>query len=185
MHPPPSSTYLHHFHFVLVLLSTLLIQGVSGDLPRVRWEPGDGVVEGGTVQLECQLGHDVMGPAIWLKLDPKDPNSHTLISHGDLLIIEDNKFSVRRLPETNAYVVTIENVSAEDAGSYQCQVQVSLDHEDHLRVQAAPPVVVTLLQKPSSGGPSPLPSATLIASLLLLLLTALKTWPGVQEVTRR
>lgn len=142
---------------VLSLLVCAALEGAvgggGGGLPRVRWQPGTAVEEGDTVHLECQLALGVPGPAIWLKLDPRDPHSHVLLSHGEIVITDDPRFSVEHHPESNNYVVQIREVSAEDAGSYQCQVPVNSAEED-LRVEAAPPVVVTLLSSASSPAPT-------------------------------
>ncbi|ROT67672.1 putative lachesin [Penaeus vannamei] len=78
---------------------------------------------------------------------------HVLLSHGEIVITDDPRFSVEHHPESNNYVVQIREVSAEDAGSYQCQVPVNSAEED-LRVEAAPPVVVTLLSSASSPAPT-------------------------------
>ncbi|XP_047480548.1 basement membrane-specific heparan sulfate proteoglycan core protein-like [Penaeus chinensis] len=137
---------------VKVLPSERRVRGAGG-LPRVRWQPGTAVEEGDTVHLECQLALGVPGPAIWLKLDPRDPHSHVLLSHGEIVITDDPRFSVEHHPESNNYVVQIREVSPEDAGSYQCQVPVN-SAEEELRVEAAPPVVVTLLSSASSPTPT-------------------------------
>ncbi|XP_042241560.1 lachesin-like isoform X2 [Homarus americanus] len=154
---------------VIVAHSRCQSRGVcGGGLPRVWWQPGTAVEEGDTIQLQCQVASEVAGPAIWLKLDPWDPNNHILLSHGDLIITEDPRFSVLHIPERNVYVVKIREVSAADAGSYQCQVPVSSDEEE-LRVEAAPPVVVTLLkdsQEQSSARPTH--SYTLLILICLL-----------------
>ncbi|XP_071546979.1 lachesin-like [Panulirus ornatus] len=155
----------------------------GGGLPRVWWEPGTAVEEGDTIKLQCQVASDVTGPAIWLKLDPKDANSHVLLSHGDIIITEDPRFSVLHIPKRNMYVVKIRQVSSADAGSYQCQVPVSADEEE-LRVEAAPPVVVTLLSDnrvESSATPNhdsnhahyATPNHTLVLLTLLFVLTGL------------
>lgn len=145
----------------------------GGGLPRVWWQPGTAVHEGDTIQLQCQVAADVDDPAIWLKLDPRDPNSHVLLSHGDLIIIEDPRFSVLHIPERNTYVVKISPVSEGDAGSYQCQVPISTEEEE-LRVEAAPPVVVTLLSNRSSSSAKVRPSSLVdvLALLFWSLLTA-------------
>ncbi|XP_042870448.1 uncharacterized protein LOC122252175 [Penaeus japonicus] len=140
--------------FIASLLVFTAFEGVrGGGLPRVRWQPGTAVEEGDTVHLECQLALGVAGPAIWLKLDPRDPHSHVLLSHGEIVITDDPRFSVQHHPESNNYVVQIREVSAQDAGSYQCQVPVN-SAEEELRVEAAPPVVVTLLSSASSPSPT-------------------------------
>lgn len=46
-------------------------------------------------------------PAIWLKLDPQDPNNHMLLSHGDLIITEDPRFSVKYHDDDNVYVLSV------------------------------------------------------------------------------
>lgn len=69
-----------------------------------------------------------LGPAIWLKLDPQDPNNHMLLSHGDLLITEDKRFSVLYHDSDNVYVLKVsppkrngeregKGVRAEEGGS--------------------------------------------------------------------
>lgn len=54
-----------------------------------------------------QVASEEFGPAIWLKLDPQDPNNHVLLSHGDLIITEDPRFSVRHHPNDNIYVLKV------------------------------------------------------------------------------
>ncbi|XP_068232934.1 lachesin-like [Palaemon carinicauda] len=147
----------------------------GGELPRVWWQPGTAVQEGDTIQLQCQVAADVDEPAIWLKLDPTDPNSHILLSHGEMVIIEDPRFSASHVPERNTYIVEISSVSEDDAGSYQCQVPI-ITEEEELRVEAAPPVVVTLLTDPSlkaSGNSSYLFSSFRIFLLIFCLLVTL------------
>ncbi|XP_045121004.1 lachesin-like [Portunus trituberculatus] len=154
-------------------LATLWLVSIKGawstGLPRVWWLPGTAVEEGGIIALQCQVAG--VGPAIWLKLDPQDPNNHELLSHGDMLIMEDPRFSVSHNRRENIFVLQIDGVSAADAGSYQCQVPVSPEEEE-LKVEAAPPVVVTLLtERPDSS--SSLPSFSPFCLLLLLLLLGL------------
>ncbi|KAK8726556.1 hypothetical protein OTU49_010308 [Cherax quadricarinatus] len=153
----------------LATLWLVSLKGVcGGELPRVWWQPGTAVEEGDTVQLQCQVGSEAAGPAIWLKLDPRDPHSHVLLSHGDLIITEDPRFSVLHIPERNVYTVKIREVSAADAGSYQCQVPVSSDEEE-LRVEAAPPVVVTLVGEESVSAVWMTSSSSTCLALLCLL----------------
>ncbi|XP_045583883.1 lachesin [Procambarus clarkii] len=158
----------------LATLWLVSLEGVSsGGLPRVWWQPGSAVEKGDTVQLQCQVASEGAGPAIWLKLDPRDPNSHVLLSHGDLIITEDPRFSVLHIQETNIYVVKIREVSAADAGSYQCQVPVS-DEEEELRVEAAPPVVITLQREEGSGSPAGISSNTCLLAALCFLATLVR-----------
>ncbi|KAK8376687.1 hypothetical protein O3P69_009949 [Scylla paramamosain] len=156
-------------NFYLATLWLVSIKGAwSTGLPRVWWLPGTAVEEGGTIALQCQVASAEFGPAIWLKLDPEDPNNHVLLSHGDLLITEDTRFSVSHNLRDNIFVLQIDRVSAADAGSYQCQVPVSSEEEE-LKVEAAPPVVVTLLTERLDSSSS-LPSFSPFCLLLLLLL---------------
>lgn len=47
------------------------------------------------------------GPAIWLKLDTQNPNNHMLLSHGDLVITEDPRFSVIYQHDDNVYTLKV------------------------------------------------------------------------------
>lgn len=55
-------------------------------------------------------------PAIWLKLDPKDPNSHMLLSHGGLIITEDPRFSVSYNEDDNVYVLQVRRAERNGRG---------------------------------------------------------------------
>lgn len=159
----------HPANLYLATLWLVSIKGAwSSGLPRVWWLPGTVAEEGNTVELVCQVAAGELGPAIWLKLDPQDPNNHMLLSHGDLLITEDPRFSVLYHDSDNVYVLKIKGVSAPDAGSYQCQVPVSSEEEE-LKVEAAPPVVVTLLS-PEAMASSSMTLSSCGASPFLLLL---------------
>ncbi|KAK3854697.1 hypothetical protein Pcinc_038839, partial [Petrolisthes cinctipes] len=99
------------------------------------------------------------------------PTPTLLLSHGDILITEDPRFSVQHTNTTNVYVVKIREVSAGDAGSYQCQVPVSEEEEEELRVEAAPPVEVTLLSDNTHSLASPSPTTTTTTTTTITLIT--------------
>ncbi|CAL4125587.1 unnamed protein product, partial [Meganyctiphanes norvegica] len=159
--------------------------GVCGSrLPQVSWAPGSDVEAGATVQLECQLAAEVAGPAIWLKLDPRDPNGHVLLTHGTLVLVEDPRFSVHHDQDTNTYLVKIQGVVSSDAGSYQCQVPITSEDDEDLQIQAAPPVVITFMTderipRPiasSHGIIAALPTNSYSLALFLLHISLLYSW---------
>ncbi|XP_018017805.1 lachesin [Hyalella azteca] len=167
--------------FIAKLISLLasvsaFLPGVAPEssMPSVAWAPGRDVYEGDTIQLECQVGLEVEAPAIWVKLDPLRPNSDEIISHGVLLIAEDPRLSVERLSDSNTFVLAIREVSAADAGRYQCQVPVSSNQTE---LRTAPPITISL--KRAAAAPaassgegtrlSPLLVSLAMARCLLLL----------------
>ena len=46
-------------------------------------------------------------PAIWVKLDPTNPNSDEIISHGNIVILEDPRFTVAHNEQTDSYVLAV------------------------------------------------------------------------------
>ncbi|KAL7640853.1 UNVERIFIED_CONTAM: hypothetical protein RMT77_008009 [Armadillidium vulgare] len=141
----------------------------STNLPQVRWYPQNGITEGATIQLDCQVSPMVSGPAIWLKLDPQDPNNHELLSHGEILIRQDERLSVTHDPPTNTYSLMIEGVSYEDEGGYQCQVPIEPDEEE---VQAAPPVIINLVEEREESSSAEILKSNSIILILILSLSS-------------
>lgn len=145
-------------------------------LPRVTWSPGTRVRKGDTVMLECQVGGHGDEPAIWLKLDPHQPNGDEIISHGELVIMENPRLSVAHKPATNSFVLAIRGVSESDAGRYQCRVPVSSQGAE---LRAAPPITISLKDsesKPSSSASLPLSLFSTVVCSGIALLFQLKVF---------
>ncbi|KAK2704620.1 lachesin-like isoform X2 [Artemia franciscana] len=97
------------------------------------------VTAGETLRLECQIrgsmedseeeekAEENIGsnfPLIWIKYDIEDPENHLLISHGETLLVEDSRYSLKVIRDEGIAVLNIEEALMSDSGMYQCQMPI-------------------------------------------------------------
>jgi len=119
------------------------------------------VVEGTRVTIMCRMPIDDQlsqatdpsavpsMPVIWLKFDIKDPSNRMVISHGDMLLIDDPRLSVTFEENTGKSVLTIDQVQNQDGGSYQCQMPSEPENV------SSPPIEV-IVEKPAESQSVPM-----------------------------
>ncbi|CRK95584.1 CLUMA_CG009045, isoform A [Clunio marinus] len=83
---------------------------------------------GGAVELTCSVSFLENYSVIWVKMS-EDKNEQMFLSVGSSLVIKDVRFSFLADPDFNTYTVFIRDVQPIDAGTYQCQVILSIHNK--------------------------------------------------------
>ncbi|CAD7013883.1 unnamed protein product [Ceratitis capitata] len=95
---------------------------------------------GGTVEFDCSVQYASDYQVLWSKTDV-DP---VFLSTGSTLVIKDSRFSLRHDPNSSTYKLQIKDIQETDAGTYTCQVVISVVHKVSANVKLSvrrPPVI--------------------------------------------
>lgn len=112
--------------------------------PSITDISGDQVVDAGsTVELSCSVQYGTDFPVIWSKLG-KDKGNNMFLSTGTSLVLKESRFALLYDGASATYIVLIKDVQESDAGTYVCEVVLSLNNkisaETRLSVRE-PPVI--------------------------------------------
>lgn len=95
---------------------------------------------GGTVEFDCSVQYAKEYSVIWTKTD----GDSVFLSTGSTLVIKDSRFSLRHDPNSSTYKLQIKDIQETDAGTYTCQVVISVVHKVTADVKLSvrrPPVI--------------------------------------------
>lgn len=125
---------------VLALVSLCFAQRA----PSITYISEDQVVDvGGTVELSCSVQYGTEFSVIWLKQGSRS-NEHIFLSTGTSLVVKESRFALLYDGASATYIVLIKDVQETDAGTYQCEVVLSVNNkitaETRLLVRQ-PPVI--------------------------------------------
>lgn len=98
---------------------------------------------GGIVELVCSVQYGTEYSVNWLKTG-KNPNDQVFISWGTSLVLKESRFALLYDGASATYTVMIKDLQETDAGTYQCEVVLSVNNkisaESKLLVRR-PPVI--------------------------------------------
>lgn len=95
---------------------------------------------GGTVEFDCSVQFAKEYSVFWIKTD----SDSVFLSTGSTLVIKDSRFSLRYDPNSSTYKLQIKDIQETDAGTYTCQIVISVSHKVNANVQLSvrrPPVI--------------------------------------------
>ncbi|XP_017472457.1 PREDICTED: lachesin isoform X2 [Rhagoletis zephyria] len=95
---------------------------------------------GGTVEFDCSVQYASDYQVLWSKTD----TDAVFLSTGSTLVIKDSRFSLRHDPNSSTYKLQIKDIQETDAGTYTCQVVISVVHKVSANVKLSvrrPPVI--------------------------------------------
>lgn len=98
---------------------------------------------GGTVELECSVQYATEYTVLWVKTT-RDRGDFVFLSTGSSLVIKDSRFALRYDPSSSTYTLQIKDIQETDAGTYQCQVILSVNNKIAADVDLSvrrPPVI--------------------------------------------
>lgn len=98
---------------------------------------------GGTVELECSVQYAKEYTVLWVKTT-RDRGDFVFLSTGSSLVIKDSRFALRYDPSSSTYTLQIKDIQETDAGTYQCQVILSVNNKIAADVDLSvrrPPVI--------------------------------------------
>ncbi|XP_022705561.1 lachesin-like [Varroa jacobsoni] len=129
---------------VLVALA-LLELALCQQNPTISYISKERVVNiGDTTELECSVQYAQSYPVLWVRIDPRHPESPTIISTGGSVIVPELRFSIRHDDVSSTFSLLISKIQETDTGLYQCQVATSAIHKItadvwlHVRI---PPII--------------------------------------------
>uniref|UniRef100_T1JMP5 Ig-like domain-containing protein n=1 Tax=Strigamia maritima TaxID=126957 RepID=T1JMP5_STRMM len=99
---------------------------------------------GGVINLECSVQFAQDYPIFWSRIDPSAPRDSLTLSSGSSMMIRDNRFSLRHDTATSTYTLQIKDIQESDAGTYQCQVVITMTNKITADVQVLvrmPPII--------------------------------------------
>lgn len=83
---------------------------------------------GSTVELACSVQYGGEYSVIWLKRD-KATNDTVYLSTGTSLVVKESRFALLYDGASATYIVLIKDLQAADAGTYQCEVVLSVNNK--------------------------------------------------------
>lgn len=98
---------------------------------------------GGTVELDCSVQYAHEYTVLWVK-NSRERGDNVFLSTGSSLVIRDSRFALRYDPSSSTYTLQIKDIQETDAGTYQCQVILSVNNKiaaDVLLSVRRPPVI--------------------------------------------
>lgn len=111
--------------------------------PSITYISEDQVADvGGTVELACSVQYGTEYSVIWMKNG--NNNDHIFLSTGTSLVVKESRFTLLYDGASATYIVLIKDLQEGDAGTYQCEVVLSVNNKismkTHLLVRQ-PPVI--------------------------------------------
>lgn len=97
--------------------------------PSITDISADQVVDaGGTVELSCSVQYGIDFPVIWSK-SGKDRKDNMFLSTGTSLVVKESRFALLYDGASATYIVLIKDVQESDAGTYMCEVVLSMNNK--------------------------------------------------------
>lgn len=113
--------------------------------PSITYISEDQVVDvGGTVELSCSVQYGTEYSVIWLKTG-KNIRDSIFISTGTSLVVKESRFALLYDGASATYTVLIKDLQETDAGTYQCEVVLSVNNKisAETRLSVRQPPVIT------------------------------------------
>ncbi|KAI8039614.1 hypothetical protein M5D96_007034 [Drosophila gunungcola] len=124
-----------------LLLVVIIHQTRAQRTPTISYITQEQIKDiGGTVEFDCSVQYAKEYNVLFLKTD-SDP---VFLSTGSTLVIKDSRFSLRYDPNSSTYKLQIKDIQETDAGTYTCQVVISVVHKVSANVKLSvrrPPVI--------------------------------------------
>lgn len=98
---------------------------------------------GSTVELACSVQYGSDYSVIWLKRD-KATNDTVYLSTGTSLVLKESRFALLYDGASATYIVLIKDLQAQDAGTYQCEIVLSVNNKITAETELAvrrPPII--------------------------------------------
>lgn len=95
------------------------------------------------MELECSVQYATEYTVLWVK-STRDRGDFVFLSTGSSLVIKDSRFALRYDPSSSTYTLQIKDIQETDAGTYQCQVILSVNNKIAADVDLSvrrPPVI--------------------------------------------
>lgn len=126
------------------VLFTLIEIAVCQRSPTISYISQEQIKDiGGTVELVCSVQYSQEYPVLWMKNDPANTNTIP-ISTLSTLILQDSRFALRFDRASSTYTLQIKDIQETDAGTYYCQVLISVNSKitaDVVLQVRKPPVI--------------------------------------------
>lgn len=98
---------------------------------------------GATVELACSVQYGGDYSVIWLKRDQQS-NDSIYLSTGTSLVVKESRFALLYDGASATYIILIKDLQAHDAGTYLCEVVLSVNNkitaETYLTVRQPPTI---------------------------------------------
>ena len=98
---------------------------------------------GGTVELECSVQYAREYTVVWIKTG-RNHADYVFLSTGSSLVIKDSRFALRFDGASSTYTLQIKDIQETDAGTYQCEVVLSVNNKITAEVELSvrrPPII--------------------------------------------
>lgn len=99
---------------------------------------------GGAVELVCSVQYASEYAILWTKTTSRDRSDSVFLSTGSSLVIKDSRFALRYDEASSTYTLQIKDIQETDAGTYSCQVVLSVSNKisaDVVLSVRRPPVI--------------------------------------------
>lgn len=127
-----------------ILLAFLPILCYAQRTPSISYITQEQIKDiGGTVELECSVQYAQDYTVLWVK-STRERSDPVFLSTGSSLVIRDSRFALRYDPSSSTYTLQIKDIQETDAGTYQCQVILSVNNKISADVDLSvrrPPVI--------------------------------------------
>lgn len=99
---------------------------------------------GSSVELTCSVQYGTEYSVIWLKTG-KNRNDQIFLSTGTSLVVKESRFALLYDGASATYIVLIKDLQETDAGTYQCEVVLSVNNKisAETRLEVRRPPVIT------------------------------------------
>lgn len=127
-----------------VLLVATLSLCTAQRSPSITYISEDQVVDvGGTVELSCSVQYGTEYSVIWVKIGT-NKNERIFLSTGTSLVVKESRFALLYDGASATYTVLIKDLQEGDAGTYQCEVVLSVNNKISAETQLSvkrPPII--------------------------------------------
>lgn len=129
---------------ITILLAFLPILCYAQRTPSISYITQEQIKDiGGTVEIECSVQYAQDYTVLWVK-NTRERSDPVFLSTGSSLVIRDSRFALRYDPSSSTYTLQIKDIQETDAGTYQCQVILSVNNKISADVDLSvrrPPVI--------------------------------------------
>lgn len=126
---------------LLAIFAILIASTQAQRTPTISYITQEQIKDiGGTVEFDCSVQYAKEYSVLWSKTDGEP----VFLSTGSTLVIKDSRFSLRYDPNSSTYKLQIKDIQETDAGTYTCQVVISIVHKVSANVKLSvrrPPVI--------------------------------------------
>lgn len=126
---------------ILAALLLLVQSTLAQRTPTISYITQEQIKDiGGTVEFDCSVQYASEYSVIWTK----NSVDTVFLSTGSTLVIKDSRFALRYDPNSSTYKLQIKDIQETDAGTYTCQVVLSVTHKVTANVKLSvrrPPVI--------------------------------------------